>query len=688
MANYQEAGAHTGDGDEAETPESRAKFVQDLCEKVKSAKKFHEKPFKRMKEDQEIAMTGTSQQSYRTGKKYVANIIQRHVAQRVSTLYAKNPKAVAERRERRDFRIWDGSLPALQTAYMEMSNASAAQGIIPSPQSMALLQDYQTGMANRKMMESVGDTLVKLFHYFLDEQVPGFKTQMKKLVRRTVVTGVGYVKIGFQREMKRRADVDGKIADATERLGHIERLMAAAQEGEFNQYDAEAEELRLALQTLQNEPMLIVREGLVFDFPEATSIVIDPACKYLNGFIGANWIAHEILMTANDIKEIYGKDIKKGNYTCYNRKGQESGSAARDPREPAGEYCCVWEFYDKTTGNVYALCDGYKDFLEEPTAPNVMVEQFFPIYPLIFNDVESDKEIYPLSDVRLLVPMQDEHNRAREGQREHRQAARPRYVAPKGAMEKEDKDALRSADAHTVSEINMPQGGKVSDMIQPVPVAGVDPNLYVTNHIMEDVYLVVGGQEATTFGGAGGKATATESSIAQGAQMSSIQSNIDDLDDFFTQVARDSGQILMLEMSPEQVIEIVGPGAVWPEMSKEQIVKEVFLKVEAGSSGRPNQAAELANMERVLPYLIQIPGIDPTWLAKTVLRRMDDRLDLADAIQPAMPSITTINGMAQPGTGDPTTSPEQQGGKGKYNDPGGQSKRSGSSAPMGPNNLS
>lgn len=695
---YDEGGNIVETSPENQEPDqARLAFVKELCEKVKYAKGFHKKAHDKMREDMAIALDGTSKQEFKGGKKYVANIIQRHVAQRVSTLYAKNPKAVAERRDRRNFAVWDGSMQSLMQAQQDMATAAGgvdpATGVVtpphmPSPQSMMILQDYQNGMAERKMIDAVGDTLVKLFHYHLDEQVPGFKGQMKKLVRRTVTTGVGYVKIGFQRQMVRRPEIDTQIADIANQLAHMERIAGELAEGQIQQDDPQMEELRIMMQTLENQALMIVREGIVYDFPSSTSIIIDPNCKHLRGFVGANWIAHEILMTPEDVMETYKVDLKKGCYTCYNKEGQEQKYSGADTRQKNETMVCVWEFYDKISGQVYALCDGYKDFLEEPGAPNVTVEKFFPFYALVFNDIESEKEIYPPSDVRLLIPMQDEHNRAREGLREHRVAARPKYATPKGAIEEQDKENLKRHVPHSVLELNMPQGGKVSDLIQPIPAVGVDPNLYVTNHLMEDVFLVVGGQEATNFGGASGKATATESSIAQGAQMSSIQSNIDDLDDFFTDIARDSGQILMLEMSVEKVTEIVGQGAVWPSMSREQIAKEVFLKVQGGSSGRPNKAADLANLERVLPYLIQIPGIDPQWLAKEVLRRLDDKLDLTDALQQALPSISAMNSQKQIGNGDPTSDPNAQGNQGSNNAPKAKPTQGGSSAPMGSNNLS
>jgi hypothetical protein len=43
---------------------------------------------------------------------------------------------------------------------------------------------------------------------------------------------------------------------------------------------------------------------------------------------------------------------------------------------------------------------------------------------------------------------------------------------------------------------------------------------------------------------------------------------------------------------------------------------------------------------------MQIPGINPEWLAKEMLRRLDDRMDLSQAFLSQLPSIMALNGMA------------------------------------------
>jgi hypothetical protein len=125
----------------------------------------------------------------------------------------------------------------------------------------------------------------------------------------------------------------------------------------------------------------------------------------------------------------------------------------------------------------------------------------------------------------------------------------------------------------------------------------------------------------------------------------------------------------MKEMSEEQVKEIVGPGAVWPEQDMESISKEMYLEVEAGSTGKPNQAVEIQNMKDLLPLIMQIPNINPTWLAKQVLQRYDDRLDLTDAVIAGIPSVVSQNRMALAAPNDPNAQPEAQGAEGGANGP-------------------
>ena len=94
---------------------------------------------------------------------------------------------------------------------------------------------------------------------------------------------------------------------------------------------------------------------------------------------------------------------------------------------------------------------------------------------------------------------------------------------------------------------------------------------------------------------------------------------------------------------------IVGPGAVWPDLTRQQIAEEVWLEIEAGSSGNPNQAQQIANAQKIYPLVMQIPNIDPEFLARDLLHRLDDKLDLTQAFKSPLPSIVAMNTMRAAG---------------------------------------
>lgn len=650
MENMEVVSIVASGGDKPEPERRRVELVKGLLKRIEAAERHHEKAFARMKRNMELAYKGYGEDW--DSEKYVANIIQRHVQQRTAALYAKNPKAAAKRRARLDYEVWDGDAQKLQIA---MQNVAQAQqvGVPPPAASQMLLQDYNRGQAARDRLDRVARTLEILFEYYMAESEPSFKSQMKALVRRVITTGVGYVKVGFQREMDHHPEIASKIADTMARIDHLRRIAEEMAEGDIKKDDPEVEELMLSLEALSKEEMIILREGLVFDFPECDAIIVDPMCRQLRGFVGARWIAHKLFLTPDEVKEIYGKDLKDIGYTTYDTKGKSQGKGSKtannraraalsDADAETPSLACIYELFDKPSGLRYVLVDGGKDFLEEPAAPKFPVQSFWPVYALVFNETEHKERLFPPSDVELLEPMQAEYNRARQALREHRRANRPKYGVPAGVLEEEDKAKLRTHPANAVIELQaLATGQKVDDVIQPIKSIGIDPNLYEVKTLFDDVQLVVGAQEAT-FGGVS-SATATETSIAESARTSALGAQIDELDSFMSDVARAAGQILLAEMSAEQVRKIVGDGAAWPELSNAEIQEEVFLEIEAGSTGKPNKAAELRNLERILPYLIQIPGIKPEWLGKEVLKRMDDKLDLGEAIAEGIPSIVAAN---------------------------------------------
>ena len=389
-----------------EPVEERKALVHHWQSRLRRAKKLYETPFRRMREDQLFTLGRQWDTRENQENRYVANVMLRHVKQRTAALYAKNPKVVARRRERMLNTVWDGTNLQLQQTMQVMSEAAMAAAQMgdetamqaAQEQGMPIVMDAERTKRTEDQLDKIAETLRLLYEYSLDEQQHDFKTMAKMVVQRTLTTGVGYFKLGFQRITRRRPDVETKINDITERLKTIERLAADLADDVTRPEDAEAEQLRLALRALEQEPEQLVREGLTIDYPRSNRIIPDPSCLYLKEFVGCNWVAEEYILSPNEIKEIYGKDITTAfnPYTRTDAGEDVAGDTTELLDEDRDDYdhsrdqraeknlALVWEIYSKKDGLIYTLCEGHPDFLREPTVPDIWTERFWPWFPVIW----------------------------------------------------------------------------------------------------------------------------------------------------------------------------------------------------------------------------------------------------------------------------------------------------------------
>lgn len=705
--------------------DERKALVKRILDDVASWKETHKATFKRMKRSVKFVKDSESEQwknSTGTGgdpDKYVANVTHRFIQQKVSSLYARDPRVRARRRKTLENMIWDGReetlATALQTVQMaqQQMQAAALGGPVAPPQAgppptdgapppaghnggppmapppmmdpataLAIVKEAIDIRARRDMIDRIGKTAEILFQHTIDSAVPSFKTRMKQAVRRAATTCVAWIKLDFERAFDGHcAQTKDQIDDFKRRLATMQATLGDVQADEVAPGSPEIEELKLSLHSLMEKPDMLMKEGIVFDFPKSWDIIPDDECTQLVGLVGCKRLAHQFEGTPASIKRDFGVDVGK-SFTPY----KPDGNAKKKPDNKPDKL--VWyEVYDSTTGLVYSVCEGYPDFLCDPCEPRVELPRFFPFYPIVLNEVENDEDLYPLSDVDLIVHQQKELNRAREALRQARIAAAPYHVTGKGKLSEDDIIRLQNRAAHDVISLQAMTGNqKVQDLFQAGPVSAIDQNLYSDQHVMQDILRAGGAQEANLGPSSGN--TATEAGIAESSRSQTVSSNIDDIDTTFSQIAKDATLVMLKEVSLEMAQRIAGRGAVWPEMSSDDVSGELYLDVVAGSSGKPNREREAAAFERIVPMALQIPGINPKFMARKAVELMDDAVDIEDAILDGVPSILAMNALLKSGppaigaptasTGDPRSDPAQQG------DKGGDNQEAGPGVPGGP----
>lgn len=664
--------------------------VKKWTNKISSAKRKFKDDFDRMKCNEEfVAGLQWPQQETLDDERYVANIVLREINQGVASLYARNPKATAKRRERIEYTIWDGKIESL----MQAAQAVSAAGPMANPMAFAVIQDFIQCEQKRQLIDLVAQTLETAYAIQIDRQEPDFKLQMKQLVRRIKVCGPGFVRVTFKREGKLSLTPSQIGSDIVERIKILTGLVADYDDKKFDDSSSKYEQIRQLTQgihySLTNaSETLAENEKLVFEFPPACSVIIDPHCRMLKGFVGANWIAQEYLLPIDYVKSYFERpNIKTGGgdgeaktYSPDGREEPPNTSNSTTSHTPE-LHVCVWEVFDKQTRSTFWLCDGYNDYLSAPEEPTPCIQRFWPIISITFNDIETEPQngtkvsIYPPSDVDLLKSPQKAWNKAAQRLNEHRNSNRPASATPVGALTDEDKERLKSGyPVGAVIEIQgLQPGQKVTDFLQPLPHSPIDAALYDKAPLERDIQLVSGSQQAV-LGPISSKGTATEATISEQSRLSSTGSNVDDIDDLLTEMARVGGEMMLREMSVETIKRDVGEGAVWPQFDRESFINRISLEINAASTGRPNKGLEIANFERLAPILMQA-GVNPVFIVEEGVKRLDDRLDFSKAF-PLVPIPPTPHGAP---VGQPDSLP--QGSPPNANQPQARANRSSAAVP-------
>ena len=563
---------------------------------------------------------------------------------------------------------------AVQNAQM-----TVAVGGVIDPHTALVLQDFMEGKQWEQLVNKVGETLTKLYDRQLATQEPEFKTQAKDAVDRACVASVAYVRVnlcraGEQEELTQTATKSPEM----ERVKRAKQILDQLDKGLITMESAQITTLRSLVSSLgMDEGSLYsgaLTERLVFDFPSPTSIIVDTRCRRLKGFIGARWIAEEYKFPLSYVNALFGTDIKVGGdlktYQQLNQSGEltsmQSGADDLTPDDRADPLICLWEVFDLDTKTTFIVCEGWPDYVVQPKPHKGVNKSFWPIFALVFNSVETEPgskaSIYPPSDVQLGKAQQKEWNRSRNELRGQRVGNRPFYVVANNAISAEDLKKIATAEGNQVVSVNLPPNAKLNDVLMAYQPAPIDPLVYDTNSIKEDLLLATGAQEAN-LGPAQANVTATNSTIAEQSRTVVAASNADDLDDWLNSIAEYSGGLMLREFSQETVKMAVGRGAVWPqsEQSKEAFSNELLLQSVSASSGRPNKALNISNWSQLLPLLLQA-GANPYALIEETVKVYDANIDVEKFFP--VPGLDTSMPMqnesmqpmeSEPASGQPTS---------------------------------
>lgn len=470
------------------------------------------------------------------------------------------------------------------------------------------------------------------------------KARAKRAVRAADTTGFGWIKIVYQQNIERDPVIEGRIHDVQDDIQRVDKLIAdldrEESEGSLEDLETRKEELEQQIKTLESQVEVMRSEGLVMANRDSQYVIFSDDVCAPEDLGRAGWITDEIWMSVDKAKERFGWLPRKA--TRYAEKRTDSNKSVEIDKDKGDGHLmvCVYEMWRLHDRKVYTLVDGYEGYLKPPYNPKAVGERFHSLFALCFDPVDGSP--LPLPLVQQLKELQDEHNTARTNYREHRERNVPFNVAH-GDLTKSDVDKLTNPKfMETVVLQGAPAGQPLNTVFLPVQTNPVDPRNYDTSHIRED-------WERITRRGDSGRGvvsqskTATEAEILQGNLNVDTSERQDVVEDWLREIAQYSAEICLDQMSQQQVQRIAGPGAQWPQLTKQDIFDLVQLEIKAGSTGKPNHQLELQRWIQMLPELretlMMVADLNEKEggqqqanilisLLKESLRRFDERFDV------------------------------------------------------------
>ena len=516
--------------------------------------------------------------------------------------------------------------------------------------------ERQIDESNYPALEGFCKTLELVLHkVFID------RAKLKKRIHRSISSAfsapAAWLKLSYQRDYAQDPIIVNRIADAQENLAKLDSDIRMVEDSEGD-YEARKAEISAQIASLEAAVEVVSEEGIVIDralFEEV--LILDDSISDFAEYDQAKAIVHLISMTEDEIKARFNlKEISGTRYTTKAIKAKaESANQGSSDDKPT--FCRVAEVWSREHQTVFTFCIGGKEWVRAPYNIERNGDRFYPFFAMYFDALDGDD--IPLPPVSQWVPLQDEYIRMRTQQAQARADNVPGFMYRKnGHLTDKDVENLANRQGRRFIGVETSGAtGSLSEDIAPFPTVDINPAAYDPTPIVRDLEQAAGASDASRQMIVSGK-TATEAEIASQGMSARTSFRVNAIEEMIEEMARYSAQILLFEMTAEQVTAMVGEGAVWPKMPRKEIYSMVNISIRAGTSGKPNEdkerkqwtalAPELANLIKEVGAM-RAGGMGPEAQAlidifKETLRRFDERLDVDKffeaehmAVPPGMP---------------------------------------------------
>jgi len=556
----------------------------------------------------------------------------------------------------------------------------------------AKLEELQAQYAKRNQAhKAFGETMeIVIGRLWQDARL---KPAARAQCQTALTVALGVIKASWQERTEGQSPQTAKairdLQDNIERAKRLRQELAEDDKAGQEETDAKRADLERQLEALQGKAERVVSRGFVVDVVQPEDFQCAVGYSIAN-HTDAPWNANRFWMTVDDAKTKYGArfgseqectaafnkatkyraraPIMQGKHAPAidtNIRAEDAdafvqGDGVGSEEGDCTEWLAGWELWDATSGHVMTMFEGMDRWASDPWQPDATT-RFYPFFVLPLSELDGQR--HPQSYISRSYKLLDEYDRLATNFRDHRRRCVPKVGFNSTQVQPKDAKKLEKGVTGEYVGLDLPANVPIRDVLQEIAYPALNPMLYDDQQVMSKLERIWGVQEALS-GSVQNDKTATEAEIQQGGFQARSSSRRDILEGELNELAQYTAEVAWQNMDEDEVVEIAGPNAMWPEYHAPEDLRQMLqIEIRAGSSGKPNTSAEREAWSVLLPILQngivqigQLRSSTPQEIAdklEQVLRltgeRMGDRLDFDQLIPAAGPVQAPLPGEAPMG---------------------------------------
>lgn len=415
--------------------------------------------------------------------------------------------------------------------------------------------------------------------------------------------------ISLKKQM-RLAILDAFFAFGTMKVGYIADFEANPNYGKYNTLGQDEKgnpiyEVDKVSGELMKDDMeeVITNEAFYARRRSPRVMLFDPECE--GYFEDGRYIAEEIVKSVQDVKnsKLYENtenlepsfSVKPG-YNLDEKDKEDMPEITEDL-----ERVTLYEIYDLEHDKLIVLAEDHDLFLRDENMPDGI--EGSPYEFLRFNEIPD--ELHPLSDIKNLKPIQEEHNLGRAMIMTHAKRFARKYGYKDGTFPPGE-------EATEMEKLKDPEDGGFFKYAEEMPIpledAKLDPSVYQNFQQTKEDFWKAAGSTEHERGTIERRKTAFEAGKISKEAGIRKEDKKSLTEDFAAGIGAKLLQSFQANLTIEQAVEVAGEvGKGWKNISREDIVGQFTVGVEIGSAAPAIPEFERKDFVGIIEVITRMP---------------------------------------------------------------------------------